>query len=100
MSSQLAEHTQIVCDLELALERVRKQNNQLSSHYDRALSASKLGEPARLTLLEIADKLRIAAETFSAFRTGKKLERDSLALREQALAMAVLLEPASQEEAA
>jgi hypothetical protein len=44
--------------------------------------------------------LRIAAETFSAFRTGKKLERDSIALREQVLAMAALLEPAIQVDAA
>ena len=56
--------------------------------------------PARQTLLDIADKLRIAAETFSAFRTGKKLERDSLTLRDQALAMAALLDPAAPEMAA
>jgi hypothetical protein len=54
----------------------------------------------RETLLAIAEKLRVAAETFSAFRTGKKLERDSLALRDQALYMAALLEPSAQEEAA
>jgi hypothetical protein len=73
---------------------------QLYGHYERALAASKLGEQERQTLLAIAEKLRIAAETFSAFRTGKKLERDSLALRDQALSMAALLEPATQEDAA
>lgn len=82
-------------DLELLLEQGQTHHKQLLAHYKRALDASKLGEPARQTLLDIADKLRIAAETFSAFRTGKKLERDSLALRDQALAMAALLDPAS-----
>lgn len=69
------------------------QYMKLYSHYERALAASKLGEPSRQTLLDIAEKLRIAAETFSAFRTGKKLERDTLNLRDQALAMAALLGP-------
>lgn len=82
-------------DLELLLEQAQTHHKQLFAHYKRALDASKLGEPARQTLLDIADKLRIAAETFSAFRTGKKLERDSLALRDQALAMAALIDPVS-----
>jgi hypothetical protein len=73
---------------------------QLYAHYERALAASKLGEQERQTLLAIAEKLRIAAETFSAFRTGKKLELDSLALRDQALSMAALLEPVAQVDAA
>jgi len=81
--------------LELLLEQAQTHHKQLFAHYKRALDASKMGEPARQTLLDIADKLRIAAETFSAFRTGKKLERDSLALRDQALAMAALLDPVS-----
>ena len=70
---------------------------QLYSHYERALAASKLGEQERQTLLAIAEQLRIAAETFAAFRTGKKLERDTLSLRDQALVMATLLVPAPEE---
>ena len=87
-------------NLELALCQANDQREKLYAHYERALAASKLGEQERLTLLEIAEKLRIASETFSAFRTGKKLERESLALRDQALAIAALLEPADQENAA
>ena len=64
------------------------------------MAASKLGEAERQTLLAIAEQLRIAAETFSAFRTGKKLERDTVALRDQALAMAGTLEREAQESAA
>lgn len=92
---QQSDSSGAIRDLELLLEQARTHHKQLFTHYKRALDASKLGEPARQTLLDIADKLRIAAETFSAFRTGKKLKRDSLALRDQALAMAALLDPAT-----
>lgn len=92
---QQSDSSGAIRDLELSLEQAQTHHKQLFAHYMRALDASKLGEPARKTLLDIAEKLRIAAETFSAFRTGKKLERDSLALRDQALAMAALLDPAA-----
>lgn len=92
---QQSDSSGAIRDLELSLEQAQTHHKQLFAHYTRALDASKLGEPTRKTLLDIAEKLRIAAETFSAFRTGKKLERDSLALRDQALAMAALLDPAA-----
>lgn len=97
---QQSDSSEAIHNLRLSLDQAHNNHKQLYSHYERALAASKLGEPARQTLLEIAEKLRIAAETFSAFRTGKKLERDSLSLRDQALAMAVLLEQTTQEDAA
>lgn len=86
-------------DLKRSLNQSQDHHKQLYAQYEHALAASKLGEPERQTLLAIAEKLRIAAETFSAFSTGKKLERDTLALRDQALVMATLLEPAAQEAA-
>lgn len=92
---QQSDSSGTIQNLELLLEQALTHHKQLLAHYKRALDASKLGEPARQTLLDIAEKLRIAAETFSAFRTGKKLERDSLALRDRALAMAALLDPAA-----
>jgi len=97
---QQSDNSGMIQDLKLSLDQAQAHYKHLYSHYERALAASKLGEPARQTLLEIAEKLRIAAETFSAFRTGKKLERDSLTLRNKALAMAVLLEPQVLEDAA
>jgi hypothetical protein len=97
---QQSDNSQALRNLEHSLLQARAEELQLYGHYERALAASKLGEQERQTLLAIAEKLRIAAETFSAFRTGKKLERDSLALREQALSMAALLEPETQEDAA
>lgn len=100
MAIQQSDNSQTVRNLEFSLDQARDHHKQLYSHYERALAVSKLGEPERHTLLAIAEKLRIAAETFAAFRTGKKLERDSIALREQALAMAALLEPEALEDAA
>jgi len=97
---QQSDNSEAIRSLEHSLLQVRAERLQLYAHYERALAASKLGEQEHQTLLAIAEKLRIAAETFSAFRTGKKLERDSLALRDQALSMAALLEPAKQEDAA
>jgi len=100
MAIQQSDHTQTVRNLELSIDQAREHHQQLYARYERALATSKLGEQQRQTLLAIAEKLRIAAETFAAFRTGKKLERESVALREQALAMAALLEPVEQEAAA
>jgi len=97
---QQSDNSQAIQNLQHLLDQAINHRKALYFWYESALAASKLGEPARQTLLDIAEKLRIAAETFSAFRTGKKLERDTLALREQALAMAALLEPAAQENAA
>lgn len=87
-------------DLERTLDLAQDSRKQLYAHYERALAASKLGEPERQTLLAIAEQLRIAAETFSAFRTGKKLERDTRFLREQALTMAGLLQTVKQGDGA
>jgi hypothetical protein len=97
---QQSNNSGTIQDLKRALDQALADHKQLYSHYERALAASKLGEPEHKILLAIVEQLRIAAETFSAFRTGKKLERDTLALRDQALAMAALLEPATQEETA
>ncbi|MEB0223561.1 hypothetical protein [Pseudomonas sp. 10S4] len=94
-----SDNSEAIRALNLSLDQAREHQKQLYAHYELALAASRLGEPARQTLLEIAEKLRIAAETFSAFKTGKKLERDSLSLRDKALAMASLLEPVAQVNA-
>jgi hypothetical protein len=94
---QQSDNSEEIHNLKLSLDQARDHHKQLYSHYERALAASKLGEAAHQTLLDIAEKLRIAAETFSAFRTGKKLERDTRTLRDQALVMAELLEPARED---
>jgi hypothetical protein len=97
---QSADKSEEIRNLTLLLKEAQNKHEQLYDFYKRAVEASKLGEPARITLLEIAEKLRIATETFAAFRTGKKLERETRALRDEALAIAALLEPVDQESAA
>jgi hypothetical protein len=94
---QQSDDSETIHNLHLSLDQAQGRWMQLYSQHERALAASKLGEQERQTLLAIAEQLRIAAETFAAFRTGKKLERDTHALRDQALAMATLLSPAAQE---
>lgn len=97
---QQADNSESIRGLQLLADQWHGHYESIYARYTRALDASKLGETERQALLEIAEKLRIAAETFSAFRTGKKLERDTLALRDQALAIAALLEPEALEKAA
>ncbi|MGP6462826.1 hypothetical protein [Pseudomonas parakoreensis] len=95
-----AESAKTIRELRASLDFIKADHAHLAQFSKRLQQALTLGEPERQTLLDIAEKLRIAAETFAAFRTGKKLERETRALRDQALAIAALLEPADQESAA
>lgn len=90
---QRAESAKNIRELEASLDFIKADHAHLAHFSKRPQQALKLGEPERQKLLDIAEKLRIAAETFAAFRTGKKLERETRALRDEALAMAELLKP-------
>ncbi len=95
-----AESAKTIRDLRASLEFIKDDHTHLAQFSKRLQRALTFGEPERQTLLDIAEKLQIAAETFAAFRTGKKLERETRVLRDQALAIAALLEPPNQENAA
>lgn len=97
---QRAESAKTIRELRASLDFIKADHARLAQFSKRLQQALRLGEPERQTLLDIAEKLRIAAETYAAFRTGKKLERETRVLRDQALAIAALLEPANQESAA
>jgi hypothetical protein len=97
---QRAESAKTVRELRASLDFIKADHTRLSQHCKRLQIAMAFGGPERLALLEIAEKLRIAAETFSAFRTGKKLERDTRALRDRALDMAEQLAPFDVGDAA
>ncbi|RXT63911.1 hypothetical protein [Pseudomonas syringae] len=84
-------------ELEASLRLIRTDNEQLTQHCERLQRGLAFGAQERDALNDIAEKLRIAAETFSAFRTGKKLERDCLTLRQQALQMAEALGVSDQQ---
>ncbi|MEC6743253.1 hypothetical protein [Pseudomonas qingdaonensis] len=99
-AEQQAAHTKATSALELSLSFLRADHRQLAQHSKKLREAYELKEQHHQVLLQIAENLRIAAETFSAFKTGKKLERDARTLREQALSMAALIKPLDQEQAA
>ena len=42
---QQSAHSEKIRNLQLSLEQAQGQNKQLRTHYERALAASKLGEP-------------------------------------------------------
>jgi len=95
-----AQSAKTIRELRASLDFIKADHAHLAQFSKRLQQALALGEPERQTLLDIADKLRIAAETFAAFRTGKKLERETRALRDQAFAIADLLRVANEGEAA
>ncbi|WP_095128725.1 hypothetical protein [Pseudomonas sp. Irchel s3h14] len=99
-NSQRADSAKTIRELEASLQFIRADHQHLAQHCKKLKDSKALGEEHHQILLDIAEQLRIAAETFSAFRTGKKLERDARTLRGEALTMAALLEPAAQEVAA
>jgi len=95
-----AENTRTIRKLKASLELLRTDHKNLAQFCKQLQTSQTFGQNERQILLDIAEKLRIAAETFSAFRTGKKLERDTTALREQSLDMAARLKPVAWEDAA
>ena len=97
---QRAESAETISELKASLDFIKAEHAQLVQFTQRLQEGLTLGATERQTLLEIAEKLRLAAETFAAFRTGKKLARESLTLSAQALAMAALWEPKEQEKTA
>ncbi|MDM8191125.1 hypothetical protein EVS84_15175 [Pseudomonas koreensis] len=90
---QRAESAKTIRELKASLDFIKSDHARLARFSKRLQERLALGETERQALLDIAEKLRIAAETFAAFRTGKKLERDTIELRDKALAMAALLAP-------
>ncbi|WP_332762592.1 hypothetical protein [Pseudomonas koreensis] len=89
-----AESAKTIRELRASLDFIKADHAHLAHFSKRLQQALTLGNPERQTLLDIAETLRIAADTFAAFRTGTKLERETRALRDEALAMAELLKPA------
>lgn len=90
---QRAESAKTIRELKASLDFIKADYTRLAQFSKRLQEGLALGETDRQALLDIAEKLRIAAETFAAFRTGKRLERDTIELRDKALAMAALRAP-------
>lgn len=99
-NNQRADSAKNIRELEASLQFIRADHQRLAQQCKRLKDSQTISDEHHFTLLEIAETLRIAAETFSAFKTGKKLERDSRLLHDKALAMADLLKPSATEVAA
>lgn len=99
-NTERAENAKTIYELRASLDFIKADHTRLAQFCKCLQQTSEFGETERQTLIDIAEKLRIAAETFAAFRTGKKLERETRALQDQALAMAALLEPKELVETA
>ena len=82
---------EIVRELKRSLHQCRANHQELYKHCDALERDFIFGPKEEKTLLEIAEKLRLSAQTFSAFETGEKLQRDCQALSEKAHHMAMAL---------
>ncbi|PHH38752.1 hypothetical protein [Pseudomonas putida] len=90
---QRAACAKTIRELRAALQFIRTDHSRLAQTCKRLEAGPLFGPAEHQTLVAIGELLRIAADTFSAFRTGKKLERDARSLREQVLVMAAQLQP-------
>lgn len=90
---QRAASAKTIRELRASLQFIRADHDRLAQTCKPLEAAPLFGPAEHQTLVAIGELLRIAAETFSAFRTGKKLERDARSMGEQALAMAAQLQP-------
>lgn len=90
---QRAASAKTIRELRASLQSIRVDHTRLAQSCKRLEAAPLFGPAEHRTLVAIGELLRIAAETFSAFRTSKKLERDARSMREQAIAMAAQLQP-------
>ena len=89
---QRATNAKTIRELQASLQFIQADHTRLAQTCKRLEAGQVFGVVELQTLVAIGEMLRIAAETFSAFRTGKKLERDARSLREQTLAMAAQLQ--------
>ncbi|ORT73143.1 hypothetical protein [Pseudomonas mosselii] len=94
------EHKETIRQLKESLELLRNDHRHLADHAKRLEDANSLQEHHYHVLAEIGEALRIAADTWAAFKTGKKLERDGRRLRLEGLNLANLLKPTEKEAAA
>lgn len=97
---QLAAGAKTIRELQASLQFIRADHTRLAQTC-KGLEAGPLFGPAEhQTLVAIGELQRIAAETSSAFRTGKKLEREARSLREKVLAIAAQLQPEIEDSLA
>ncbi|KII28374.1 hypothetical protein [Pseudomonas fluorescens] len=97
-NNQRAVCTETIRELQASLQSARIDQSRLEQTCKSFEAGTIFGPGDRHTLVATGEILRIAAETFSAFRTGKKLERDARTLHEKTIKMATRLPQGLNEE--
>lgn len=92
-------HTEGFLEGEQDAEAITDELEQATDRCKRLQFLLDLQPKDRQTLLAIAEKLQLAADTFRAVRSESQATQ-TLALREKALSMATLMDPFHQEDAA
>ena len=94
------EHTTALTEVKQALGQARFFNRRMRAHCDSVDARSRMGEPERLVLMQVARKLTLAAETMQAFRNGESEVDEIIQLRNKTLIIASMLAPIEMGEAA
>lgn len=93
-----AASTKSIQELQASLQSARVDQSRLAQACKSFEVGTVFGSDDRQTLVAEGEMLRIATETFNAFRTGNKLERDAQSLHEKTLNTAKRLQQVSKEE--
>ena len=89
----------VIKALEASLSFIRHDHKHLAMSHKKLIDNQKLSPDNYQNLLAIAEKLKLAADTFRAVNS-KTQATQALALRNKALNMAAQLEPVAQGNAA
>lgn len=89
----------VIKALEASLSFIRNDHKRLAMSHKKLIDSQKLSPDNYQNLLAIAEKLKLAADTFRAVNS-KTQATQALALRNKALNMAAQLEPVAQGNAA
>lgn len=98
-NTERTENAKMIKALEASLDFVRAAHNELISRHKKLVENHKLSPDNHQNLLAIAEKLKLAADTFRAVKSQTQATQ-ALSLRNKALEMATQLEPAEQGNAA
>lgn len=98
-NTERADSAKVIKALEASLDFIRADHKHLALRYRKLIDNQKLSPDNHQNLLAIAEKLKLAADTFRAVNSQTQAAQ-ALALRNKALDMAAQLEPAVQENAA
>lgn len=96
---EYARNTKTIGELEASLRFICGDHRRLAQLCKKLKASQTFSAEDRQNLLCIAEKLKLAADTFRAM-SSKNQAQQALDLRDKALSMAAFLEPVAQEDAA